>query len=144
MCIITIDHKRWRQKSKRHNADGRLYLCLLEVGHTLSEFQRLVRSRVDTTDRLTLAGGHPLPTGLESTNPRSTGLTHDRGTFSETVLESRGEVRNGRDRPTSKASVGKEGSKSTWGASRRGGDGSITLTYVSIGGSSIQPWNRIL
>jgi len=124
-------------KRKRHNADGRLYPCLLGVGHTLSEFQRLVRSRVDTADRLTLAGSHPLPTGLESTDARATGLTHDCGAFGETILDGRGEARNGRDRPTSKASVGKEGSKSAWGASRRGGDGSITLPYVSIGGSSI-------
>ena len=144
MCIITMDHKRLRRQRKRHNADGRLYSCLLEVGHRLSDFQRLMRSRVDTADHLAFADGHSFPAGLESTNSGATRLTHDCGTFCGTVLDRQRETRNGRDRPTSKAGVIKEGSKSTWRTTRRGGDGGITFSNVSIRGSGVQSRNRTL
>jgi len=144
MFIITIDHKRWRQRSKRHNTVDRRYSCLLEVGHTWSDFQRFMRSCINTTDRLAFAGGYPLPTGLESTDSGATGLTHDCGAFGETVLDTRGKTRYGRDRPASKASVSKEGSESTWRTARRGGNGGITLANVSVGGTGIQSRNRIL
>jgi len=87
MFIITIDHKRWRQWSKRHNTVDRRYPCLLGAEYVWSDFQRLVRSRVNTADRLAFAGGHPLPTGLETTDSRATGLAHDCGAFSDTVLD---------------------------------------------------------
>ena len=139
-----MDHKRLRQQRKRRNTDGRLYSCLLEIGHTLSDFERLVRSRVNTADHLAFTGSNPLPTGLEPTDSRATRLTHDCGAFSGTVLNRRGKTGNGGDGPASKAIASKEGSKSTWRATRRGGDGSVTLPYVSIRGPSIQSWDGIL
>jgi len=144
MFIITIDHERWRQRSNRRNTVDRRYSCLLEVGHAWSDFQRLMGSRINTTDRLAFAGGYPLPTGLKSTDSGATGLTHDCGTFGDTVLDIWRKTRYRRDGPTSKTGVSKEGSESTWRAARRGGNGGITLADVSVGGTSIQPRNRIL
>jgi hypothetical protein len=134
MFIITIDHKRWRQQSKRRNIGDRRYCCFLEVGHTRSDLQRLMRSCINTTHNLAFAGSNPLPTGLKSTDSGTTGLTHYRGTFGDTVLDTRRKTWYGRNRPTPETVVAaEEGSESTWRATRRGGDGGVALTDVSIG-----------
>jgi len=141
MFIITIDHKKWRQRSKWHNADGQVYRCFLGVGRARSDFQRLMRSRINTTDHLAFASGHPFPTGLESTDSRATGLAHDCGT---SVLDTRGKTRYRRDRSTSETIATKEGSESTWRATGRGGNSGVTFADVSVGRTSVQSRNWVL
>lgn len=94
-----------------------------------------MRPCVNATDHLAFTGGHPLSTGLESTNSGATGLTHDRGAFGHTVstLHILRETRHGWDRPTSKTVATEEGSKSTWRATGRGGYSGVTLADISIG-----------
>ena len=98
-----------------------------------SDFQRLMRSCINTTDHLAFAGGHPLPAGLEPTNSGATGLTHDCGTFGHTVLDTRGKTRYRRDGSTPETIATEEGSESTWRAAGRGGDGGVSFADVSVG-----------